>query len=64
MPKTRQCVIAPCGVKHHARGLCQRHYDQVRRHGWLGVMSKGYGNEEGHGEMEHGRPDLFLKEAA
>ena len=60
----RGCVVHGCTAKHHARGLCRRHYDQVRRNGWLKVMTKGYGDEPGHGEMAHTRPELFLEEAA
>ena len=60
----RRCVIEGCNKKHHARGLCGKHYQEVRRHGWIKAMTKGYGDVEGHGEMVHGQAELLLKEAA
>lgn len=29
----RVCILSDCGRKHHARGLCQKHYDYYyKRH--------------------------------
>ena len=31
MVSTRLCTVDGCGERHHARGRCNRHYQQLRR---------------------------------
>jgi hypothetical protein len=31
--KVKGCAVPGCQMKHHAKGLCSRHYRQVRRNG-------------------------------
>ena len=36
---TRLCCVQGCGKPHHARGYCQRHYDEFRKNDRISVRT-------------------------
>lgn len=50
---TRFCSESNCGVRHIARGLCSRHYQNARKHGLPAVQVRGRVCDVAHWGRKH-----------
>ncbi len=53
MNAMKKCTIVDCGSKLYANGMCEKHYDRVRRHGRSDICLKP--------KAETGAPLKFIK---